>query len=75
MVRPTRSLVVTFEDIVGALCGRKMTKRTAADVYFVGIFRVASCEAANEWPTREPTGRLPEDACLPGGCDEVLPQL
>jgi hypothetical protein len=62
MVRPTRSLVVTIRDIVGALCGRKMTKGAAHNVYFVGTFGVAFCGAANEWPTRELTGRLPEEA-------------
>jgi len=75
MVRPTRSLVVTIRDIVGALRGRKMTKRAAHNVYFVGTFGVAFCGAANEWPTREPTGRLPEEAWLAGGCVEELPQL
>jgi len=64
-----------MRDIVGALHGRKMTNRAAYDVYFVGIFGAASCGAANEWPTREPAGRLPEAACLPGGCVEALPQL
>jgi hypothetical protein len=48
MVRPTRSLVVTILDIVGALCGRKMTKGAAGNVYFIGVFSNASCEAANE---------------------------
>jgi hypothetical protein len=75
MVRPTRSLVVTIRHIVGALCGRKVTKGAAQSVYFVGIFGDASCEAANEWPTRELAGRLPEDVCLAGGCAERLPQL
>jgi len=41
----------------------------------VGIFGVASFGAANEWPTREPAGRLPEVACLSGGRAEGLPQL
>ena len=75
MVRPTRFLVVTIEDIVGALYGRKVTKRAACDVYFVGILRDASCGAVNEWPTHEPAGRLPEEACLRDGCPEELPQL
>ena len=75
MVRPTRSLVVTIPDIVGALRGRKMTKRTAQNVYFVGISGAASCKSANEWPTRELAGRLLEDVCLRGGCAKRLPQL
>jgi len=75
MVRPTRSLVVTMRDIVGALDRCKLTKSAALDVYFVGILGIASCEAANEWPTREPAVRLPEEACLSGGCAEELPLL
>jgi hypothetical protein len=75
MVRPTRSLVVTIRDIVGALRGRKMTKRAARRVYFVGISRGAFCEAANEWPMRERAGRLLEEGNLLGGCAEGLPQL
>ena len=46
MVRPTRSLVVTIRDIVGAVDGCKMTKRAPPVVQIVGIFALAFCEAA-----------------------------
>ena len=49
-----------------------MTKSAPLDVYFVSTRGVASCGAVNEWPTREPVGRLPEEACLPDGCVEEL---
>jgi len=52
-----------------------MTKSAPLDVYFVSIRGIASCGAVNEWPTREPVGRLPEEACLPDGGAEELPQL
>jgi hypothetical protein len=64
-----------MRDIVGALGRCKLTKSAALAVYFVGIVGDASCEAANEWPTREPAVRLPEQVCLSGGYPEELPQL
>jgi len=52
-----------------------LTKSAALDVYFVGTFGIASCEAVNEWPTREPARRLLAEVGPPNGRAEALPQL
>ena len=58
MVRPTRSLVVTEMRISSAPAGGARCSKKSLDEHFVGIFRIASCEARSRWLTLEPRRRF-----------------